>query len=175
MRRERGKSSSKSRRCKSRKAVPKRPGSNKRIIADDSALLNFEEESVDDRELDHEVVVDSGILMIPTVNSLIEMALTDSSEETMSTLAVHGTASDSMIVGAELDIPAIEEAFHKHLGIFENAVEGDSFVNTQFTRKWGAVLSEESWSDVEFVELSDLEEEEEDDDDWFVVLDEDHG
>lgn len=43
-------------------------------------------------------------------------------------------------------------------------------METQFTRKWGAVLSkesDESWLDVEFVE--------EEDDDGFLVLDGDHG
>jgi len=53
-------------------------------------------------------------------------------------------------------IPAIEQAFHREFGFYENAVEGSNFSETHFARRWGSVLSEESWSDVEFLE-SELE------------------
>lgn len=80
--------------------------------------------------------------------------------------ASHGMVSTSKIV----DIPAIEELFQKQLSIFTNAIEAsDSFAETQFTRKWRAVLSEESdesWTDVGFVK--------EKDDDRFLILYGDH-
>ena len=176
MRREgrvRGKPSSKSRHSKSGKSAPKRLKSNKRITAHDPALTDFEDNNREDDE-----VVDLQSFIPSTMNSVIEMALSKSSEKGCPSINVDILANEEAfhgkIVGADLDILAIEEALYKQLGIFENAAEGDSFVETQFTRKWGVVLTEESWLDGEFVEFSELDEEEVDDD-WFVVLDGDHG
>jgi len=75
-------------------------------------------------------------------------------------------ASGTIVTGDDADvIPAIEEAFHRGFGIYENAVEGSDFSETHFARRWGSVLSEESWSDVELSESSSQQ------DDWTMVDD----
>ncbi|KAG0602327.1 hypothetical protein M758_10G007100 [Ceratodon purpureus] len=79
-----------------------------------------------------------------------------------------GARIDHLADDAGLDIAAIELAFQRQLGIFENAVEGSGF--SEFATQGWSTLSEESWSEVELSESDD----ENSADDWSVVdLDED--
>ena len=107
--------------------------------------------------------------MIEAAPARMEDACGDDEETMAMACPAFELASGGILAGDGADmIPAIEEAFHREFGIYENAVEGANFSETHFARRWGSVLSEESWSDVEFLE-SELESSE--DDDWCMVVD----
>ncbi|KAG0600853.1 hypothetical protein M758_11G066100 [Ceratodon purpureus] len=111
------------------------------------SICNAKEErllSMQERNLNH-----------ATVNNLIEAAFAD----------VHGSCGDEYLMtcatcelsggalnlaGDATDVDAIELAFQRVLGIFENAVEG-SRLSEYATQGW-STLSEESWLDVELLE-----------------------
>lgn len=153
----------------------------------DSSLRDLVDRELDERRCAGDHADDNAVqvgIFVATVNSLIEaafakmqggygddMAMDEAAAMACTTFEL---ASGRLLAGDGTDISAIEEAFHRELGIFENAVEGSNFSETHFARKWGSVLSEGSWSDIEFLE-SELEcsEEEDDDDDWFMVDGED--
>lgn len=124
-------------------------------------------------EIDEQFCYTDVRIYVATVNGVIDAAfsrmheglgLNREMEETMAMAFELASGTIGTGDGADL-IPAIEEAFHREFGIYENAVEGSDFSETHFARRWGSVLSEESWSDVELSESSSHE------DDWTMVED----
>ena len=86
--------------------------------------------------------------------------------EAMAATVYEMTSGAEILAGDATDIADIELAFQKQLGIFENAVEGDSF--SEFANEGWETLSEESWSDVELAEPVDMEISFAEDD-WSIV------